>query len=262
MLVLVSQAIPLSIPIALPLGIVCGVHGTCVGARRIRDVLLLAIAATLLAFAAMLMLPGCESGVPCRGGEDARPVRSHGVFAAERNKRAVNIRAGEPGQGIRRRRIPAARPEVQPCLPHSICPPCRNVRVEPALSGHLRHPASPGAASRRPRPRALPVLDDSRTCRKQHDPASGRRGLGAQHHVHRDLIGSPQGSSGQDANSASWRARQFVLKPLHQASRSPASRDRDVLPGPIVAGGGAPGRFRWCAARRRARRQPMRPPQW
>ena len=54
---LVPQVIPLSIPIALPLGIVCGVSGTCVSARRIRGVLLLAIAATLLAFAAMLIFP-------------------------------------------------------------------------------------------------------------------------------------------------------------------------------------------------------------
>jgi hypothetical protein len=51
------QAIPLSIPIALPLGVVCGVHGTRVGGRRTRRVLLVAVAATLLAFAAMLIVP-------------------------------------------------------------------------------------------------------------------------------------------------------------------------------------------------------------
>jgi Lipopolysaccharide export system permease LptF/LptG len=56
-LLLLPQAIPLSIPIALPLGVVCGVYGTRVGARRIRGVLLLAVVATLLAFAAMLIVP-------------------------------------------------------------------------------------------------------------------------------------------------------------------------------------------------------------
>jgi hypothetical protein len=56
-LLLLPQAIPLSIPIALPLGIVWSVYGTRVSARRIRGVLLLAIVATLLAFAAMLILP-------------------------------------------------------------------------------------------------------------------------------------------------------------------------------------------------------------
>jgi lipopolysaccharide export LptBFGC system permease protein LptF len=56
-LLLLPQAIPLSIPIALPLGIVCGGYGTRVSARRIRGVLLLGVVATLLAFAAMLILP-------------------------------------------------------------------------------------------------------------------------------------------------------------------------------------------------------------
>jgi len=56
-LFLLPQSIPLSIPIALPLGIVCGVCGTRVGTRRIRGVLLLALVATLLAFAAMLIVP-------------------------------------------------------------------------------------------------------------------------------------------------------------------------------------------------------------
>jgi hypothetical protein len=53
-LLLLPQAIPLSIPIALSLGIV---YGTRVVARRIRGVLLLAVVATLLAFAAMLIVP-------------------------------------------------------------------------------------------------------------------------------------------------------------------------------------------------------------
>jgi hypothetical protein len=57
------QAIPLSIPIALPLGIVCGLYGTGANARRTRGVLLLAIVATLLAFAAMLILPVASEAV-------------------------------------------------------------------------------------------------------------------------------------------------------------------------------------------------------
>jgi Lipopolysaccharide export system permease LptF/LptG len=56
-LLLLPQVIPLSIPIALPLGIVCGVFGPRVSARRIRGVLFLAIVSTLLAFAAMLIVP-------------------------------------------------------------------------------------------------------------------------------------------------------------------------------------------------------------
>jgi lipopolysaccharide export LptBFGC system permease protein LptF len=56
-LLLLPQAIPLSIPIALALGIVCGVRGPRVTGRGIRRVLLLAIVGTLLALAAMLVIP-------------------------------------------------------------------------------------------------------------------------------------------------------------------------------------------------------------
>jgi hypothetical protein len=56
-LFLLPQAIPLSIPIALSLGIACSVPGTRISARRIRQVLLLGTAGTLVAFAAMLILP-------------------------------------------------------------------------------------------------------------------------------------------------------------------------------------------------------------
>jgi hypothetical protein len=56
-LLLVPQAIPLSIPIALPLAIVCGMWTTRVSRRRIGGVLVLAIMATLLSFAAMLIVP-------------------------------------------------------------------------------------------------------------------------------------------------------------------------------------------------------------
>jgi lipopolysaccharide export LptBFGC system permease protein LptF len=56
-LLLLPQAIPLSIPIALSLGIACSVHGGRPRPRRIRGVLVLATGATLLALAAMLILP-------------------------------------------------------------------------------------------------------------------------------------------------------------------------------------------------------------
>ena len=56
-LLLVPQAIPLSIPIALPLGIVCGMWTTPVSSRRIGGALVLAILATMLSFAAMLIVP-------------------------------------------------------------------------------------------------------------------------------------------------------------------------------------------------------------
>ena len=56
-LLLVPQAMPLSIPMALPLGIVCGMWTTRVSPRRIGGVLVLAILATILSFAAMLILP-------------------------------------------------------------------------------------------------------------------------------------------------------------------------------------------------------------
>ena len=54
------QAIALSIPIALPLGVVCGMPGTGLSARRIRGVLLLAIVAMLLALGAMLSIPAAD----------------------------------------------------------------------------------------------------------------------------------------------------------------------------------------------------------
>lgn len=56
-LLLLPQAIALGIPVALPLGIVCGADGPRDSARRIRSVLLLAIVTTLLAFAATLIIP-------------------------------------------------------------------------------------------------------------------------------------------------------------------------------------------------------------
>jgi hypothetical protein len=56
-LLLVPQAIPLSIPIALPLAIVFGMWTTRVSPRRIGGVVILAILATLLSFAAMLIIP-------------------------------------------------------------------------------------------------------------------------------------------------------------------------------------------------------------
>jgi hypothetical protein len=59
-LLLLPQSIPLSIPVALPLAVVCSVYGTRLRARRIRGVLVLAIVATLLAFAAMLIVPNAN----------------------------------------------------------------------------------------------------------------------------------------------------------------------------------------------------------
>lgn len=56
-MLLVPQAIPLSIAISLPLGIVCGLCTSWVTAARITSVLLLAIAAALFAFVATLMVP-------------------------------------------------------------------------------------------------------------------------------------------------------------------------------------------------------------
>jgi lipopolysaccharide export system permease LptF/LptG-like protein len=56
-LLLLPQAVPLSIPIALALGIVFAVPGPRPAALPIRPVLLVAGAATILAFVAMLILP-------------------------------------------------------------------------------------------------------------------------------------------------------------------------------------------------------------
>lgn len=56
-LLLVPQAMPLTIPIALPLAIVCGMWTTRVSPPRIGGVLILAILAMLLSFAAMLIVP-------------------------------------------------------------------------------------------------------------------------------------------------------------------------------------------------------------
>jgi lipopolysaccharide export system permease LptF/LptG-like protein len=52
-----ATGIPLTIPIALPLAIVCGAYHTRISAHRITGVLLLAMVATLVAFAAMLLVP-------------------------------------------------------------------------------------------------------------------------------------------------------------------------------------------------------------
>ena len=54
---LLPQAMVISIPIALCLGIVCGARGIGPGARRIRGVLTLAAVATLLAFGSVLLMP-------------------------------------------------------------------------------------------------------------------------------------------------------------------------------------------------------------
>jgi hypothetical protein len=71
-LLLMPQAIALSIPIAVPLGIVFGEYDTRVSARRIRGVLLLAIVGTLLAFAAMLILPIANDAYRVGIAEDLR----------------------------------------------------------------------------------------------------------------------------------------------------------------------------------------------
>lgn len=59
-LFLVPQAIPISIPISLSLGIVCAGLGDRRPPRAIRRVLPFAVAATLLAFAAMLAVPAAN----------------------------------------------------------------------------------------------------------------------------------------------------------------------------------------------------------
>jgi hypothetical protein len=56
-LLLVPEAVPLSIPIALSMGIAWSGYGVRAGTRKIRGVLALAVLATLLAFGGMVMRP-------------------------------------------------------------------------------------------------------------------------------------------------------------------------------------------------------------
>jgi hypothetical protein len=59
-LLLLPQAVALSIPIGLSLGIACSVHAGHLRTRTVRRVLVLGIGATLCAFAAMLMIPNAN----------------------------------------------------------------------------------------------------------------------------------------------------------------------------------------------------------
>ena len=62
MLLLLPEAIPVSLPIALSLGIVCSVDGSRLSARRVRGVLVLAAGATLFALAVMVSRPMVNQG--------------------------------------------------------------------------------------------------------------------------------------------------------------------------------------------------------
>ena len=97
-MLLLPQAIPLSIPIALCLGIVWGVSGRDVQARRIRGVVVLAATAALLALAAMLMVPVANHAFRVL---TAKELESRGITEYSLPKGVNELTLSELATGIR-----------------------------------------------------------------------------------------------------------------------------------------------------------------
>ena len=191
-LLLLPQAIPLSIPIAIPLGIVCGVYGERVSAGEIRRVLALAVVATLLAFAVMLIVPVANQAfrVAMAGQLGLHDVTEaslpRGVNELSLSELATRSKAYDA------RGLPQDARAFTRTLSSSIRIARRDPGIEPGRAWHLRRPAQPRPTSCSRRRCAWPVLGDTCAWRKIYKPACSRHGVVPEHPVCRDVMDSLQ----------------------------------------------------------------------
>lgn len=92
MLLLVPQAVPISVPLAVSLAIAWNADRARVRAREIRDMLALAIAATLFAFAAMLTIPAASQRFQMAVAEQ---LRSRGIATYSLPRGAIELSSSE-----------------------------------------------------------------------------------------------------------------------------------------------------------------------